>query len=71
MAQDLEIIQHRGFQTSSFFFQKKCYVKPQYIKTHKSEVDLAGARARCVVDGSNIAFLVRSPRAPMKIVGNH
>lgn len=46
-------------------------MKPQYIKTHKSEVDLAGARARCVVDGSNIAFLVRSPRAPMKIVGNH
>lgn len=40
--QDLEIIQHRSFQT---FSQMKCYVKAEYVKTCNNEAYLVGARA--------------------------
>lgn len=41
--QNLEIIQHRGFQ--GFFFSQMKRVKTQHVKMHKSEADLVGSRA--------------------------
>ena len=59
-SQNLEIIQHRGFQ-GFFFFQMKCCVKTQHVKMLKSEADLVGSRAEICVDGTDILLAGPSP----------